>query len=258
MTMYVITHKHFNYQKLPDGYTPLLVGANKNVNPDHFLQDNEGKNISNKNPSFCELTGLYWMWKNKADQTIGLSHYRRYFSKYANPNQLFFSTLVKGKVMPVAISKLDHLLKEYDWIVAKPQIGGEGTLWQQFAHFHHEKDMEVVRQVIAELTPEYLSAFNNVMGQQQASFYNMFYTSKAELDNYASWVFRILFEVEERVDISKYDTYQQRLFGFLGERLLNVWLSQRDAKLKYLVEYNSELIDRIWAARSIKHETLGW
>ncbi|MFC2684110.1 MAG: DUF4422 domain-containing protein, partial [Limosilactobacillus oris] len=54
MTMYVITHKHFDYQKLGDGYTPLLVGANKNANPDNFLQDNDGENISHKNSSFCE------------------------------------------------------------------------------------------------------------------------------------------------------------------------------------------------------------
>lgn len=258
MTMYVITHKHFNYHNLPDGYTPLLVGADKNANPDRFLQDNTGLNISSKNPSFCELTGLYWMWKNSAEQTIGLSHYRRYFSKYTDPNLLFFSTLIKGKVEPIETSQLDTLLNKYDWVVAKPQIGGKGTIWQQFAHFHNEKDMKIVRNVINTLTPEYLPAFDNVMAQRSASFYNMFYTKKAELDSYASWVFPILFEVEKRVDISTYDSYQQRLFGFLAERLFNVWLYKRNAKLKYLVEYNNELVDRVWAARSIKHETLGW
>lgn len=259
MTMYVITHKHFDYQKLGDGYTPLLVGANKNANPDNFLQDNDGENISSKNPSFCELTGLYWIWKNRKDQTVGLSHYRRYFSNYTTFNQLFFNVLVKGKggVSPISVSQLDNLLESYDWIVAKPQLCGIGTLWEQFARFHHENDMVTVQKVIAELSPEYIPAFKHVMNQKRASFYNMFYTNKTELDNYACWVFSILFEVEKRVDISTYDTYQQRLFGFLAERLFNVWLYHRNPKLKYLVEYNSELVNRGWAARQIRHETLG-
>ena len=49
MTMYVITHKHFDYKKLPAGYKPILVGANKNKNHDNFITDNTGENISDKN-----------------------------------------------------------------------------------------------------------------------------------------------------------------------------------------------------------------
>ena len=69
---------------------------------------------------------------------------------------------------------------------------------------------------------------------------------------------KILFEVEKRVDISKYDSYQQRLFGFLGERLLNVWLVHRKPKIKYLATYNSDVVNRKWAAREIKHKIIGW
>ena len=36
--------------------------------------------ISNKNDSYCELTGMYWALKNlKNVDVIGLCHYRRYF-----------------------------------------------------------------------------------------------------------------------------------------------------------------------------------
>lgn len=258
MGMYVITHKNFDYQSLPNGYTPLLVGANKNINPSNFVQDNTGINISDKNPSFCELTGLYWMWKNASDNNMGLSHYRRYFSKYTTFNQLFLSVLVSGKGKPVTAGKLDELLERYDWIATKRQLIIEGTMWDQFAQAHHAKDMNTTREVITELTPEYIPAFDNVMSQRKISYYNMFYTSKEELDRYASWLFSILFEVEKRVDISQYDHYQQRLFGFLAERLFNVWLYYRNPKIGYLAEYNSDIAGRNWALKSIRHETLGW
>ncbi|WP_283576494.1 DUF4422 domain-containing protein [Limosilactobacillus oris] len=257
MTVYVITHKTFEYQ-LPEGYRPLLVGAEFNANPNGYLADNTGKNISDKNHSFCELTGLYWMWKNTSDEKLGLSHYRRYFSKYTTFNQLFFSILVSGKEKPVTTAKLDKLLERYDWIVAKRQLIIEGTMWDQFAQAHHVKDMNITREVIAELTPECIPAFDTVMNQRKISYYNMFYTSKEELDRYANWLFSILFEVEKRVDISQYDSYQQRLFGFLAERLFNVWLYYRNPKIWYLVEYNSDVVGRNWALKAIRHETLGW
>lgn len=260
MVMYVITHKHFDYQKLTKGYRPLLVGADRNANSDNFLQDNTGENISSKNSSFCELTGLYWIWKNSNDETVGLSHYRRYFSNYTDSTKLYFGCFIRGNVEPIKVNKLDYLIKNgYDWIVSKPQIGGDGNLWEQFANYHHENDMKTVRDVIKSISPDYLGSFDHVMNKcKMASFYNMFYTSRTELEQYASWLFKILFATEKRIDISSYDNYQKRLYGFLGERLMNVWLYHRKANVKYLVEFNSELVGRKWAARSIKHDTLGW
>ena len=33
-----------------------------------------GDHISSKNPNYCELTGLYWAWKNLDCEYIGLCH----------------------------------------------------------------------------------------------------------------------------------------------------------------------------------------
>lgn len=258
--MYVITHKSFDYHDLPQGYRPLLVGADQHPNPDHFLQDNQGDNISNRNPYYSELTGLYWLWKHADDQRLGISHYRRYFAREQSPLLLDVKALIVGRVKPIEVKALDHFLDAgAAWIVAKPQIGGAGTLWEQFDHFHHIHDLEITRQVIADLQPDYLSAFDQVLHyQQKASFYNMFYTSRAEFNQYASWLFTILFAVEDRTDVSSYNDYQKRLYGFLSERLFNVWLKHRQAEVKFLVEYNRELVSRKWAARTIKHDVLGW
>ncbi len=195
MTIYVITHKHFNYQKLPANYVPLLVGASKNMNVDNFITDNKGDNISNKNASFCELTGLYWIWKHTKNENIGLAHYRRYFSKYQKPRSLYLSVLLKGYAIPINVSTLDEMLNNgTDWIVAYPQIGGEGTLWDQFNHFHHINDLKITQQVIKEISPEVSKAFIKVIKHShKASFYNMFYTSKDELNMYCRWLFKILF-----------------------------------------------------------------
>ena len=61
-------------------YLPVQVGS-EGKEDIGFEKDNTGDNISGKNPFFCELTGLYWAWKNLKCDYIGLVHYRRYFSK---------------------------------------------------------------------------------------------------------------------------------------------------------------------------------
>ena len=52
-TMYVPLHVGAEGKKNPDG-TPLDLG---------YQKDNEGDNISAKNPYYCELTGIYYAWK---------------------------------------------------------------------------------------------------------------------------------------------------------------------------------------------------
>ena len=49
-------------------------------------------------------------------------------------------------------------------------------------------------------------------------------------DRYCTWLFDILFELENRIDISSYNTYESRVFGFMAERLFNVWLEKQDIK----------------------------
>ena len=77
--MIVATHKKYEMPK-DLMYVPLQVGADGKEKITDYEQDNIGDNISSKNPYFCELTGLYWAWKNLDADYIGLSHYRRHFS----------------------------------------------------------------------------------------------------------------------------------------------------------------------------------
>jgi len=77
----VIVATHKQYQMPSDKmYLPLHVGADSNKNETTFAKDNTGDNISIKNPNYCELTGLYWAWKNLKNDYVGLVHYRRYFT----------------------------------------------------------------------------------------------------------------------------------------------------------------------------------
>lgn len=77
-TIFVACHKKCDTPKDPV-YLPLHVGA-EGKEPIGFTPDNTGDNISSQNPIFCELTGLYWCWKNLQYDYLGLVHYRRYFT----------------------------------------------------------------------------------------------------------------------------------------------------------------------------------
>lgn len=76
--IFICTHKETRFKK-GEIYTPLLCGADyhKEIK---ILGDNTGDNISIKNKNYCELTGIYWIWKNINSDYIGVCHYRRYFN----------------------------------------------------------------------------------------------------------------------------------------------------------------------------------
>ena len=73
---------------------------------------------------------------------------------------------------------------------------------------------------------------------------NMFIMRKELLDEYCAWLFDILFEVEKRLDISSYSEYDRRVFGFLGERLLDVWVETNKLQYKEVPVINLE--DQHW------------
>ncbi|UNT93779.1 DUF4422 domain-containing protein [Allobaculum sp. Allo2] len=78
LRQYIIMHKAFTPPADPS-FVPLQVGFGEYLG---YLRDNTKDNIASKNKSWCELTGLYWIWKNDTESDwISISHYRRYFGK---------------------------------------------------------------------------------------------------------------------------------------------------------------------------------
>ena len=80
VTILIATHKPAYF---PDNkyLLPVQVGATIASNKiPNVAYDNTGKNISDKNERYCELTALYWAWKNIDSDYYGLWHYRRYMS----------------------------------------------------------------------------------------------------------------------------------------------------------------------------------
>ena len=233
VSILVITHKMYEFPHSAI-YHPLFVGGKCGQNSVRFLMDNTGKHISEKNPSFCELTGLYWAWKNQFfcnSKYIGLVHYRRYFR--GNGEKL------KGKIILSEKEILD-LLKEYDCIVPKKRNYFIESIYSHYQHAHHVKDLNCTREIISELHPEYITSFDAIMQGRKIHIYNMFVMSSEKASEYCEWLFPILFELEKRIDITQYDSYQKRVFGFIAERLFNVWLVHHQLKFCEIPVVNLE------------------
>ena len=216
LEIYVATHKQFQ-EKLPKIYKPILVGSfNKNIN--EYIRDDTGENqISEKNDNYCELTGLYWILKNVNIDYIGLCNYRRYF---------------KGKKNKfIEKDEVNDILKKYDIILPTRWVY-LNTVYDDYEKKHHIKDLLLCKKIIEKKYPKYLKSFDKVVNRNYIFLYNMFICKKEVIDEYFEWIFDILGELEKIIDISNYDQYQKRIYGFLSERLFNVWLDYKNLKFK--------------------------
>lgn len=223
--IYIMTHKEFDVPE-KQGYFPLQVGR-EGKECLGYLCDNEGEHISGKNSSFCELTGLYWMWKNVRCDIAGLCHYRRYFVKHEE--------VQRG--IPLAEELLDceyieKCLQYYDIIVPNSGMTRENSVREHYNVRHCITDLEICGEVLREKYPMDYPAFGWSLSTNLISLGNMVIAPKQILDQYCEWLFDILFEVEKRIDISNYDDYQKRVFGFLAERLFRVWMLNRSLKIR--------------------------
>lgn len=198
---------------LYEGQVNILLG-NRTENPYQYSIDSEGDNISSLNHRFCELTGLYWFWKNsKIDKNkfVSFNHYRRWFV----PNELEkrFST-------------------DFDFIV--PNTYNTFFSLEDHFKFHHiEQGWNVVLEVLDQFEKdssehrEFFSKNNKLIP------YNMFVCKFNTLDQLCSWLFPILFEINRRIHFDDIP-YQSRFLGFVSERLLTYYYHQKRVKFCYI------------------------
>lgn len=225
--IYVVSHKK---AKMPTEkiYCPLQVGKSMENFPG-FLRDNTGDNIAIKNENYCELTAQYWAAKNRSADVKGLVHYRRFFS---NGKRNFFSSVDKKFADILTEERLVQLLKDHDMILPCKRNYYIETSWSHYKHVHHIEDLETTRQVLQEKYPDYIPYFDQMMQEKAVHMFNMLIAKEVIFDEYTSWLIDVLSEVEKRVDITDYTPYEKRIFGFISELLLDVWVQKN--KIDYV------------------------
>lgn len=233
----IATHKKY---KMPNDamYIPLHVGR-EGKDEIGYVGDNTGEHISEKNSKFCELTGLYWAWKNLECDYLGLVHYRRHFSLKS------FQQQKKRGVFDSVLSteEAQNILKEYPIIVPKKRYYVIETLYSHYEHTHYAEHLDVTRDIIKELYPEYLKEYDKVMNQKSGHMFNMFIMRKDLSDQYCEWLFSILFELEKRLGDKEYSYFQGRFYGRVSELIFNVWLMHQDIPYKEVSYMHMEKIN---------------
>lgn len=238
MEIVVVTHKPVRFN-LPEYYHWIQVNAEKNGPWENFLHDNENNdNISGKNNSYCELTALYTLWKNSNADIKGLCHYRRFLGNglpffHLMRHGLFLS---KERILSEVIKKnrIARLLNKNDILLSAPIYPYPTTAHEDLLRFVYLKDINTMIDVVEEFYPEYVPAFWDVLSSTNIHYCNMFIASKEVTDAYCSWLFSMLDKIEAKIDLSSYDPQHQRLFGYLAEVLLNVYIRHHGLKAKDL------------------------
>lgn len=208
ISIFTITHVPFTPPDDPI-YIPLQVG--RALHDDYgYTGDDTGDNISAKNANYSELTGLYWIWKNYSGADyLGLCHYRRYFLNH------------NGTLMTE--SDYMNILSEYDVIIARPSLG-EYDYRTVYARSHDIRNLDLTGEVILRLYPDYYETFQEVLSDRHCYVGNLFAAPMALFHAYCEWLFTIFSALEELIDLSGCDDYHKRVFGFLSEQLLIVWI----------------------------------
>lgn len=219
---------------------PMQVGPGQKTNRfSNMLHDDEGDNITEKNPMYCEMTTQYWAWKNVKDaKYVGFAHYRRYF----NFTDTIYPENPFGEVMDDfidadAIQKyglddqsIAQCIEGYDLITTgikdiREFPGGLNTPLEQYhaAPLLHAKDIDTMAALVVERHPEYAEDVSAFLNGHEQCFCNMYIMRKDIFNAYASWVFPLIDEWTARTDMSTYSKEAFRTPGHLTERLFNIW-----------------------------------
>ena len=212
----IVIAAHKKYQMPDDGmYLPLQVGA-AGKSSIGYQRDDEGDNISSLNPYFCEMTGIYWAWKNLKADYIGLAHYRRHFSYKPHSKDKWNAVLKESEIE-------SDLGKIKVFVPSKRKYYIE-TLYSHYAHTHYIEQLDEARIILQEKYPNYVSCFDKVCKQRWGYMFNMSIMEHNLFDEYCTWLFPILFELKKRLGEEGLTPFHSRYYGRISEIVFNAWL----------------------------------
>ena len=229
---YVVTHKAFELDGLPEGYK--IIHAGKTLGEDlGYPGDDTGENISRLNLYLNEITALYWLWKNTNHTTIGFCHYRRFFTEDDNATFSAEKILTKEAAL--------RILNRYDIIVSEPYYGGltqREFIVNDCGNALATLGEAILKKYILQVQPDYLDAFEYVMDSTTLYKCNMFVTRKNIFEAYCKWLFSFYLDATEELlrtaELDKFKDSRRRIMGYFSERMMTTWLWKNRLRIKEL------------------------
>nr|WP_027871752.1 DUF4422 domain-containing protein [[Eubacterium] cellulosolvens] len=212
----VFDQKLSNAYSLDESERVIQVGtalADQRLDAAYF--DNTGDNISEKNRQFCELTALYWIWKNAREDVVGLAHYRRHFVLPDNWKQIMDR------------EKIDVILPVPLYVYP--------SLEDNFRNRHVGEKWDEMLLYLKENRPEDYENASHFFKNSGLFFpCNMLIARKEVFDELCEWLFPIEFHVAEAGGALE-DRYQNRYPAFISERLITYFFEMN--REKYHIVY---------------------
>lgn len=223
-----VFHKPYHYNAASTWLRPCTVGSFRMAGKDVFC-DQHGHNLSPLNPHFCELTAIYWAWKNlRGVERIGICHYRRYFhlgdAFHPSPRVPFedLGQAIDQASGEAARQRALDLLEHADAIVPQAFYLG-GSLEQEYRAHHMQEHWDTFLTVLFDRNPHYRRYRRFFEHSNRFIFCNMAIWRWELFERFCSELFPLLFEVYARCPPPA-DRYQARYLGFLSERFLMFFL----------------------------------
>ena len=228
--LYVVTHKNYSVEGLPACYKSIHAG--RALGDDlGYIGDDTGRSVSELNPYLNEMTAAYWIWKNTDHDIVGISHYRRFFSS-RNSREFKADNILTDE-------QAIEALKYNDMIVALEDNFG----YNQYGFLINDAGQSITGTALTLLKammrvhqPDYVDVFDYFMSTCAMFRCNMMVTRKYIFDAYCEWLFSFLLpahaEFMQMAPLEKMSVNQKRIFGYLAERMMNIWLLKNNLKLK--------------------------
>lgn len=194
----------------------IQVGASLTDIKLHELNDMTGDNISEKNPVYCELTGLYWMWKNmitqdRLDDYFGLYQYRR--------------------VLDIDEDDLKRIAgDDADVVLPYPMIHVP-DIREHHGRYTNEAEWELLLEAVRQLSPEYMDAYEEIFSGQYFYNYNMFLARGKVVDELCNFMFPAFFRLEELCRTNGI-VPAKRYIAYFGESMMTWFFMKNSDRLR--------------------------
>ena len=240
--VFVTTHQ--SSIAIPDDpiFQPVQVGPalkDPGARAHWMLHDDDGEDISDKNPSYCEMTVQYWAWKNVDAEWYGFCHYRRYFNfAGATFDENDWGEVEGGRLDDEAMARygldrasVERCLEGCDILYTEVKDVAQfpdhnRSMREHYANATHlfVKDLDLLVDVIGDVAPDYAEDTATYLAGSRSAFCNMYLMRHDVFHAYCAWVFPIMGEFERRCDMTRYSDQALRTTGHLAERLFNIYL----------------------------------